>query len=125
MNPPARRLQVRKSDDLSAEPADNDPVGRLLAAGAAVICCYLLYRLAKGFWRNYNRPGRSRSSRRKFYGRKDVRYSVLEGNEESFEDEDEGYHDSEDGSLPPLPKVNLNRPLPDKPLPPLPQREGT
>jgi hypothetical protein len=94
---------------------------RLLAATAAVVCCFLLYRLAKGYFYNDQRSGRF-IGRRWGGGRKDVLYTRLpEGG--AYEDEQDGYRDSDtfDHPLPSPSHPLLNRPLPDKPLPPLPE----
>jgi hypothetical protein len=111
------------------QPSDNGflfVLARLLAAAGAVALCWLLYRFAKGFWSNYTRSGR-RPDRRLFSGRKDIAYSRLGTGLEPYQDqdqeEDEGYHDD---SVLSRPKswVNTNRPLPDKPLPPLPTSDA-
>lgn len=100
-------------------------MARVFAVAGAVICCYLLYRFAQGFWHNYRRPGwtgrRRIPDRRNYNGRKDVSYTRLGDVDEPFEDEDEGYHDPESIASPSIDKLwPTERPLPDKPLPPLP-----
>jgi hypothetical protein len=107
------------------EPLALKIASRLVLVGAAIICCFLLYRLGQGYYYNRYRSGHS-ISRRTFGGRKDILYSRLpEG--AAYGDEQDGYRDADTASNQrassnellnrPLP----DRPLPDKPLPPLPE----
>lgn len=126
--------QEPKMEQSITTPTDNPPsngflyiVARLLAAACAVTSCWLLYSFIKGFWNNYNRTGGRRTSDwRLFSGRKAIAYSRLGTGLEPYQDheDDEGYHDD---SVLARPKswINTNRPLPDKPLPPLPLADAT
>lgn len=128
-NSPAK--MDHSKDTTPQSPAADSPspiisnLGRLLAIAGAVVCCFLLYRFAQGFWERYNRPGRRLYDRRpgRPFSRKDILYSRVASTDDFYDDEDEGYHDAENAH-PPTPKSWLDRPLPDKPLPPLPSSEA-
>jgi hypothetical protein len=117
-------------------------IGRLLAAAAAVVFCFLLYRFANAYYLSRGSPTgvRSRGSRRTYFGlRKDLLYSAVPNGGHDYEDDsghfeysddvafgDDGQTDAGRVSLASV----LDRPLPaipgaqgkrqDKPLPPLP-----
>jgi hypothetical protein len=117
-------------------------LGRVLAAAAAMVCCFLLYRFAKAYYSYRGLPisHRKRNQRRRpFFGvRKDVLYSALSNGSHEYQDDDdegEGYHDDIlnegvrdsvhlngsplDRPLPELPGAKQDKPLPPLPLPDL------
>lgn len=106
-------------------------LGRLFAVAGAVTCCFLLYRFAKGAFANYRNPAGARRrrvrDRRGLIGRKGIAYERVGEEYEPFEDEDDDVS-RYDAPLP-IPKIilteELDRPLPDKPLPPLPEEQIT
>jgi hypothetical protein len=90
-------------------------LGRPIAAVGAVICCFILYRLAVGYYALSHAPFRLGQ-----HGWKHVAYAPLT-DADAFADDEDGYNDNEanpssNGTL----SSRLNSPLPDKPLPPLP-----
>ncbi len=90
-------------------------MGRPIAAIGAVICCFILYRLAVGYYTLRHAP-----YRRGQHGWTHVGYAPLT-DAETFADAEDGYDDSEPNPSPSgIPSSRLNSPLPDKPLPPLP-----
>jgi hypothetical protein len=93
-------------------------MGRPIAAVGAVVCCFILYRLAVGYYTF----ARHAPYRRAQHGWKHVAYAPLTDTETFADDEDEdGYNDNEVNPPPNgVPSSRLNSPLPDKPLPPLP-----
>jgi hypothetical protein len=96
---------------------------RIVAYCGAVGLCYLLYRFSKGAWNNHLRSSTGRDGRA-WNLRKDVNYTRLAPGDR-YDDEDEGYHDSESVGSPSTPKLSLQKQLPDKPLPPIPNAEFT
>jgi hypothetical protein len=85
---------------------------RIFAYAGAITLCFLLYRFGKGAWNNHNRSRNSQRDGRSRNSRKDINYTRLALGEQ-YDDEDEGYHDND-------PRMSLQKPLPDKPLPPIP-----
>jgi hypothetical protein len=90
-------------------------LGRPIAAVGAVVCCFILYRLAVGYYALSPGP-----FRRGQHGWKHVTYAPLT-DADAFADDEDGYDDNEAGAQSTgIPSSRLNSPLPDKPLPPLP-----
>jgi hypothetical protein len=90
-------------------------LGRPIAAVGAVICCFILYRLAVGYYAIRHTP-----YRRGQHAWTHVGYAPLT-DAETFADDEDGYGDGETNmSASGIPSSRLNSPLPDKPLPPLP-----
>jgi hypothetical protein len=84
-------------------------ISRLIAGIAAVIVCYILYRIVQSYYDMTRHRGRSGA---KGYARV--------SDEEVFGDEDDSYRDSISIGSPGPTIVDqslLNRPLPDRPLP--------
>jgi hypothetical protein len=85
-----------------------DNLGRPIAVVGAVVCCFILYRLASAYYAMSHTPFR----------RGQHAYAPLS---DSFTDDEDDYDDGEASpSSNGIPSSRLNSPLPDKPLPPLP-----
>lgn len=95
----------------------------MLVATAALVCCYILYRLAQAYW-DGGRGSRRSPPRRAFGGRKDFQYTHLADGDSYEDDQDHGDYQESEYSVGTEHSSSSSyaafKPLPDKPLPPLP-----